>query len=153
MIGSGSATIIPLERYVIDTGAYVLFEPSIEHCNSTTPTEVFGMNITYTEGIRYPDVNPEFYMIISELRETPNAPEPLVNDPNAIKVDKPYPGYVVAENGTVYYGAMIDNRTHLFVNTTDISLAGFLLKNLRIYPKSQENALVANAVANELKTS
>lgn len=144
-----SANIIPLEKYVIDTGAYVLYDPSIVRNGPTYENELSN-NMTYWDSIAYPESAPTLAIAVSERDEEVTFDELDSRNPDAIKVETPYPGRIVVQNGTVMYVGKIGHNASLMISTSDINSASFLIKNISVYPKSQENTLIASTVAKGL---
>ena len=150
----GSSNIIPLDKYVIDTGAYLLYDSAVIRDGPTYE------NDSYLDGIAYPDKNaPTITIGVQEFNNTADFQFESL-DKNYIdsalfgdylKVEKPYPGRILVSNGTVYYLGKIGPNAILIISTTDINSANYLIKNIQVYPKNQENALIASTVANGLK--
>jgi hypothetical protein len=144
VVNIGSANIISLERYTIDTGAYVLYDPTIMH-SGPQPAEELPNGTTYSEYVYYKGLNQEIYIGVFEFLEDLN-----LDSAGATNVSIPYPGFVNVDNGTISYFGKVSDKVLLLVKTTDFDGAAYLIKNLKVYPKSLESTLIESKVAKEL---
>ncbi len=145
IVNIGSANIISLERYTIDTGAYVFYDPSIMH-SGPQPAEELSNSTTYSEYVYYKGLNQEIYIGIIEFLDNLT-----LDSPGATNVSTPYPGFVSVDNGTISYFGKVSDKVLLLVKTTDLDGAAYLIKNLKVYPKSLESTLIESKVARELE--
>jgi hypothetical protein len=145
LVSIGSANIISLERYTIDTGTYVFYDPSIMH-SGPQPAEKLPNGTTYSEYVYYNGSNNEIYIGILEFLEDLN-----LDSTGSTNVSTPYPGFLNVDNGMISYFGKVSDKVLLLVKTTDYDGAAYLIKNLKVYPKSQENALIESKVAGGLE--
>jgi hypothetical protein len=145
VVNIGSANIILLERYTIDTGAYVLYDPSIMH-SGPRPAEELPNGTTYSEYVYYKGLNQEIYIGVIEFLDNLT-----LDSAGATNVSTPYPGFVSVDNGTISYFGKVSGKVLLLVKTTDLDGAAYLIKNLKVYPKSLESTLIESKVAKELE--
>jgi hypothetical protein len=141
-VGIGSANIISLERYAIDTGRPFFNEFAI---SGPLPPEELPTNATYSEYAYYELFQGELYIGIVEFLS-----KFKLDSTGAEVVSEPYPGFVTVDNGTVSYYGRVNDTVLLIVKTDDVEGAAYTIKNLKVYPKSQENALIASTVAKSL---
>jgi len=158
----GSADLVRLHKYMIDTGSFVV--PSNHKVEE--PETVNGI---YYEGLSWNIGKDRLFMILVAKCEVPTDPRVLEHalmadsfcnksdnwtniKPDA--VEKPYPGWITACNArgegaivSVYAGA-VDNETIVAVSTTgDPQTMGRILRDLRVIPPEGINAtLAANRV-------
>ena len=145
VVNIGSANIISLERYTIDTGAYVLYDPAIMH-SGPQPAKELPNGTIYSEYVYYKGLNQEIYIGVFEFLEDIN-----LDSAGATNVSIPYPGFVSTDNGTISYFGKVSDKVLLHVMTNDVDEAAYLFKNLKVYPKKQENALIESKLAKELE--
>jgi hypothetical protein len=133
VVNIGSANIISLERYTIMHSGP---QPAKELPNGTI----------YSEYVYYKGLNQEIYIGVFEFLEDIN-----LDSAGATNVSIPYPGFVSTDNGTISYFGKVSDKVLLHVMTNDVDEAAYLFKNLKVYPKNQENALIESKLAKELE--
>ncbi len=80
---------------------------------------------TYSEYVHYQTQNDETYIGVIEFLENVT-----LDSSGAVEANELYPGFVTAENGTVRYFGKVNDKALLVVNTTNIEMAAYLIKNL-----------------------
>ena len=171
-----SAEMVTLQNCVIDTGTYMLpfdllgtgnnrmIMPSEALNNGThqifrwrtdanhvSVVDVYSMTTTLT--------NPDLQSLLIEMAKYYSEGRPVASEP----VTKPYPGYIASLRDsnttdpfnnmivTSYIGAIDSTQFFMFVTTEEPSMATYILSNLKVIPKTQEQAAITQSVANRLK--
>jgi hypothetical protein len=166
-----SAELITLHDHVIDTGSYAITLPNItinepvskSDGNATISIEEVSWNsgigkpnsaieIFCMKNISDPVITDNHYHVIQQLKDFQNqAPT------NSTKVFKPYPGFIttstdLAEQPTIMYVGQINSSEFImFITEETPSIAALILRNLKVYPITDKDALTRQKVAEGLQ--
>lgn len=157
-----SANIIPMDRYTLDTGNYVLYDNVIK-VSLATPSN----NDTYVVKMEYPKSDPTLKIWIVEHNSS--VLDPIARYFKFIngtkKVESPYPGLIGVTTGVyapyppivtfsagdlIIYAGAVSDKTDIIVSTKDINSASYLLKNLRVLTNVQASVWITSNLAKDL---
>lgn len=149
LVNISSGTIILMDKYVIDTNEYALFDPAIEVSKATTNNP----HILFWEAMNYPKEEPKLRIDILEFDTEINESDfsNFVPEAKRYSVNKPYSGWILEKDNMIFYKVMINNKTILMIMTSDINSAGFLLENLKIYPREEGSKIISEGIASRLQ--
>lgn len=154
----GSADLIKLHKYMIDSGSFVV--PS--NCKVEEPSSADG---AYYEGLSWNIGKNKLFMVVIGKYDVPTDPRALqyslmantlCNESgnwkyvNMSAVEKPYPGWITACNAkgkgatVIVYAGSVDDETVVVVSTTETpKTMDRLLENLRVIPPEGINEAMA----------
>lgn len=159
---SGSADLVRLQKYMIDTGSFIV--PA-----NNKVEEPYSADGIYYEGLSWNIGKNKLFMILIAKCDVPTDPRILQyslmansfcnesgnwKNSSVVAVEKPYPGWLSAcdargKGATVtLYAGSVDNETIVMVSTTETpEIMGRFLGGLRVIPpEGVSEALAANRV-------
>ena len=127
LIMQGNATKIDMEKYLIDTGDYKVYDADI--VNAT-----FDGNYTYLASF---GEGAGFTIVALVEEESLN-----VSDLGAKHVKKPYPGHIIEypENSTVLYRGQVNNGLFLGIWFSSMEAAIRILPQVSVIPREEYHA-------------
>ncbi|OPX76760.1 MAG: hypothetical protein A4E44_00398 [Methanosaeta sp. PtaB.Bin018] len=164
MVTLGSASVIKLEHYAIDTGLYVVPDKFITKQNDSgffppglTQSQESFIYAPFVGGTKIGTM-----VTVSVGKVSPFVIEATWNtlryDENISVVGKPYPGFVTVDyyNDTIFpvfvmYMGIVDNETLILATTDNEMMASFFFSQLSVHPVDQAGTLAAKSIARSLR--